>query len=291
MGITAKWVIFYFFTFTGATTYNTSNESGSRDWIAHECIDWSGLYTNELKDPSDEPLQLIWKEKSDIQVAGMLGFYILTKGKHPFGPEITRLINLANGKPVSLDELHDPVVKDLLSQMLARNLDKRPYVEQALKHPYLLYRKEQIQFLKAMGNEPKSPDFCDVSSLLDDCHPSKHRSPLLEPNWKSVIDSGDLETLCKGGRKSSGYKGKRYTHCLRLIRNVLEHPGDKLRRLVDKGQATSLGEYFLDRFPNLPLVVHQIIRKYPDWKKRPALKEFFPEINRRAVSNEDMDED
>ena len=97
------------------------------------------------------PLQLKWKEKSDIQVAGMLAFYILTKGKHPFGAPIRQLINLQDDNPVGLRELSDdPVVKDLLSQMLAREQDKRPYVEQALT-PLLSIMRRADEVLRSYG--------------------------------------------------------------------------------------------------------------------------------------------
>ena len=240
------------------------------------------------------PLQLKWKEKSDIQVAGMLAFYILTKGKHPFGAQIHRLINLHDDKPVGLTELSDPVVKDLLSQMLAKEQDKRPYVEEALKHPYFLSCEEQMKFLEAMGNESeiknvKGDPNCAVSRALDNCDPSisTPRSSLLPNDWKAVIDPDDLNT-CAGGLPPPSYDGSRYTHCLRFMRNIRQHWGDEPRPpLKAMGKATSLDEYFLQIFPTLPLVVHQIIRQYPDWKKRSALKEFFPVINRRPPCDAD----
>ena len=239
------------------------------------------MYSNELLDPSEAPVQFSWKEKSDIQVAGMLGFFILTKGKHAFGPSINRLEKLHFDNPVSLTDLSDPVGKDLLSLMFARDVDKRPYVEQALKHPYLLSLKEQIQFLQAIGNALEiTEDNCDVSKELDDHCQSQIRYPLLPNNWKSVIDPSDLNTLCRGGRPSKSYVNSKYTHCLRLIRNVLQHPDGKLDQLKKKGQATSLQEYFLKLFPKLPLVLYQFIRRNHELKKRPALKEFFPVINR-----------
>ena len=275
----------------GATTYHTETKRGSKGWVPYECIDWDGLYSNAMKDPSRAPLQLKWKETSDMQVAGMLAFYILTKGKHPFGAPIDQLRNLRNDDPMELKKLIDPVVKDLLSQMLARELEKRPYVEQALKHPYFLSSEEQMKFLEAVGNEPEIKNFkgdpnCAVSNELDNRDSSKPRSSLLPNDWKAVIDPDDLNTFCDGGLPASSYDGNRYTHCLRFMRNVRQHWGDKPTRppLKAMGSATSLDEYFLQIFSTLPLVVHQIIRKNPDWKKRPKLQEFFPVINRRTAS-------
>ncbi len=244
-----------------------------------------------MGDSSDAQKQFRWKEKSDIQVAGMVAFYILTKGKHPFGAKIKQLMNLRNDDPEGLSKLSDHVVKDLLSQMLARELDKRPYVEQALLHPYFLSPEEQMKFVEAVGNEPevkKGDSNCAVSTELDNRDRSNPRSSLLPKDWKAVIDPHDLRTFCKGGRDPSKYDENRYTHCLRFIRNVRQHWGDQPRpQLKGMGKATSLDEYFLQLFPTLPLVLHQIIRKYPDWKTRPSLKDFFPIIDRRVPSDAD----
>jgi serine/threonine protein kinase len=279
---------FYFF--ADANTHNTINQCGTNGWIACECIDWDDLYSNELRDPSDAPIQLRWKEESDIQVAGMLGFFILTKGKHPFGPSIHRLEKMYLDNPICLTELSDPVVKDLLSQMLAKDPNKRPCVVQALKHPYFLSLEEQIQFLQAVGNDPEIiGDNCAVSKELDDHCQSQLRYPLLPNNWKSVIDASDLNTLCRGGRPSEKYVNSQYTHCLRLIRNVLQHPDSKLDQLKKKGQATSLQEYFLKLFPKLPLVIYQFIRRNRELTKRPAMKEFFLVMTRAAESDASMD--
>ena len=226
-------VNFYFF--TGATTYNTNNEAGSHGWVAFECIDWEEQFSDERGTSSNPSTQLRWKEKSDIQVAGMLAFYIVTKGKHPFGKKIQQMVNLARNTPVGLKILDDPVLKDLLSQMLAQTLNKRPYVEQALKHPYFLSPNDQIKFLEVVANEPKfRSKSCTVSSQLD------QPNSLLQSDWTAVFDD-DLKILYGGGQKdSSCCDGQKYSQCLRLIRNSLQHPGGKLHKLRGKGQAKTL---------------------------------------------------
>ena len=272
------------FILLGAATCITSAYSGSKDWIAYECVDWDGLFTNDIS----VPRELEWKEASDIQVAGMIAFCIVTKEKHPFGAPLDRMRNLYDDNPVGLKKLSDPVVKDLLSQMLAREQEKRPYVEQALKHPFFLSSEEQMKFLEAVGNEPEiknsdSYPHCAVSNELDNRDSSKPRSSLLPNNWKAVIDPDDLNTFCGGGRPASSYDGKRYTHFLRFIRYACQqwygiHTSQPLKGM---GSATSPDEYFLQIFSTLPLVVHQIISENPDWKKRRNLKEFFPAIDCR----------
>ena len=215
----------------------------------------------------------------------MLAFYIFTKGRHPFGMKIEQMVNLRCNRPVGLEMLDDdPVLKDLLSQMLARRVTERPYVGQALKHPYLLSPNDQIKFLEVVCNEPKfRTKTCTVSSKLD------QPNPLLQSdNWKAVFYPDDLKILYGGGQKDpSCCDGKKYSQCVRLIRNALQHHGGKLHKLKEKGQAKSLQAYFLNLFPTLPLPVHQIIRNDPDWNELPALTEFFPKKEDRPQSDED----
>ena len=234
----------------------------------------------------DASREFIWKEKSDIQVAGMLAFYIYTKGKHPFGVPLRRMTNFYNDNPVGLKKLRDPVIKDLLSQMLSRDLDKRPYVEQALCHPYFLSCEEQIEFLEAVGNEPEIKNFKKCPSAFGSELNKKAQRSQLPNDWKVCINPDDLDTFCGGGRRAASYDGSRYTDCLRLIRNVRQHWGDKPRPpLKAMGSANSFEEYFLQLFPHLPLVAHQVIRKHSNVKKRRALKKYFPHINRKEEAS------
>ena len=235
-------------------------------------------------DSLEAPVKPKWKRKSDIQPAGMIAFYIHTKGKHPFGETILdRMQNLHGDQPVGLADLKDDgdaMLKDLLSQMLARDVKKRPYVEQALKHPYFLSPGDKMRFVEAAGNEreiKKRDPCCAVSAELDNRHPTYPRSSLLPRDWKTVIDPSDLKTLCTGGGGSSSYDGKRYTDCLRFIRNARQHWSDRPRPpLKGMGTTSSRDEYFLQLFPTLPLVLHQIIRKHSKWMVRSNLEEFFP---------------
>ena len=283
--ICVYWINFYFI--TGATSYHTNNESGSKGWMPYECVDWDGLLTQKVQDTADASMQFRWRERSDIQVAGMLAFYICTKGMHPFGAEMFRMMNLFNDDPVGLKDLSDPVIKDLLSQMLSRDLDKRPYVEQALCHPYFLSCEEQIEFIEAVANEPEIKNFKNVRSVVGTELNTKALA-FLPKDWKVCINPDDLDTFCEGGRGAASYDGSRYTECVRLIRNVRQHWRDKPRPpLKAMGTAKSIEEYFLQLFPHLPLIVHQVIREYSDWRERDAFKKYFPKIDRRGESNDD----
>ena len=99
---------------------------GAKGWKAVETL-------------SEEPnCRVKHRRRSDIQVMGMICFYILTRGIHPFGSTPhKRTKNLRNGKPVDYDKIADRSARELISWMLERDIKKRPHVDKALKHPYL----------------------------------------------------------------------------------------------------------------------------------------------------------
>ena len=200
----------------------------------------------------------------------MVAFYTVTKGEHPFGEEPDRDRNLRNGDPIYLDKLEDPAVKDLISWMLSHDSKKRPTAKQALKHPYLLSKEKQFELLSKMGNqsEIKTEDTSSsvVRELISD-----------STDWQTLMDSDVLTYLCtdevRGKLKTFEY-GSSWTQCLRLIRNVDQHRDDKPRPLPQPAAFGDPQEYFLKKFPNLPVVVHKIVRKC-DWKERADVKQFF----------------
>ena len=93
-------------------------------------------------------------------MAGIVAFYIVTKGLHPFGEEPDRQRNLIDGKPVYLNKLSVPSARDLISWMLSHDPKERPSAVQALKHPYLQPAELRFKMLGEVGNqrEVKSND-------------------------------------------------------------------------------------------------------------------------------------
>jgi serine/threonine protein kinase len=84
-----------------------------------------------------------FKKKSDIQVAGMIAFFILTKGQHPFGHYThERMANILKGDAVNLVKLEDLEAKQFISLLIRHNVHDRPSAEKALEHLFFSQVKD-----------------------------------------------------------------------------------------------------------------------------------------------------
>ena len=247
-------------------TTHRSDQRGTQGWIAVE-----SLPTEEDGDYlSIEDSKVRYKKQSDIQVAGMVIFYILTKGGHPYGSSYLRTLNVMQGKPVNLNKLGDPLAKDLIDWMLQHDLRARPSVEECLKHPYLMCKDEKFHFVTRVGNE-REIKTNDVSS---DVVKQLNADPSLpKPSWKTKIDA-EVMSYVSSHRRSRPYSDD-VADLVRLIRNTAEHWRDKTPPTTVQAKVGTPKEYFLNLFPTLPVVLHRIIRKDPNWKQREQLKQFF----------------
>ncbi|XP_046843929.1 serine/threonine-protein kinase/endoribonuclease IRE1-like isoform X2 [Xenia sp. Carnegie-2017] len=126
------------------TTHASIGNRGTPYWIAPE----SYCKDDESFDQSS------YKRESDVMNAGLVAYYVATKGKHPFGSDECRLLNLFRGNPVGLKEIKDVQLKHLLSWMLQLNPKLRPSANEALKHPFVLSDKEKFDMLCDLGNQP-----------------------------------------------------------------------------------------------------------------------------------------
>ncbi|XP_046844590.1 serine/threonine-protein kinase/endoribonuclease IRE1-like [Xenia sp. Carnegie-2017] len=204
-------------------------------------------------------------------ISGMVAYYVATKGKHPFGRPEFRLKNLLDGNPVGLMKIDDVVLNDLLSWMLQLSPEERPSPKKALKHPYLLSDEEKFSMLCDMGNQPEMKQSKVLSSPYSDVVAQLY-APM---EWMTRIDDEvlkDFKTFKKNGKKKTPTT---WAKCLRFIRRVNDHWNDKPRthllRYVEEGNYVI---YFLQRFPELHLLVHKIIRS-TDWKTRADLQKYF----------------
>ncbi|XP_046862669.1 uncharacterized protein LOC124456227 [Xenia sp. Carnegie-2017] len=236
------------------TTYESNSSMGTLHWIAPE----------SYREDDDSVNKAYYKRRSDVYNAGMVAYYVTTKGKHPFGTIPYRLINMLNGNPVGLKEIEDETLKDLLSWMLNLKPEDRPYSNEALKHPFLMSDNEKFEMLSKVGNlrQIKTNDL--QSSVVQ-----KLNSESVD--LESQMGSDVYEYFVNGRPYKSSW-----TECLRLIRNIDQHWND--RPLPQPELFYNIGDYkayFLQTFPNLPVRVHAAVRSNKELKNKPELKNIF----------------
>ena len=78
-----------------------------------------------------------FKKKSDIQVTGMIAFFVLTKGEHPFGAGSDRMRNIVDGNPVALNKLADRNAVTFVSWLINKEIKNRPYAYEALRNLFM----------------------------------------------------------------------------------------------------------------------------------------------------------
>ena len=204
-------------------------------------------------------------------MAGIVAFYIVTKGEHPFGEEPDRQRNLIDGNPVFLWKLIDPAAKDLISWMLSHDPKVRPSAEQALKHPYLQSRKERFELLCQVGNQQEVKTGDNNSNVVQQLNADP-------TDWRTKMTPDVLKYLSTDPLTGKTFKyGSSWIECLRLIRNINEHWYDRPRPLPQPIAFYLVGdpqEYFLTLFPSLLAGVHRALRS-SDWKERSDLVRYF----------------
>ncbi len=108
------------------TTVQT-DAKGTHGWMSVEVIE-----------AINKGQQCGFKEKSDIQVTGMIAFFVFTKGEHPFGDlSHQRMANILEGNPVNLDKLKNLHARLFVIWLISHIIDDRPHAYQALRHSFM----------------------------------------------------------------------------------------------------------------------------------------------------------
>ncbi|XP_047194809.1 sensor for unfolded proteins in the ER ire1 isoform X3 [Hippoglossus stenolepis] len=232
------------------------------------------MATETLKEDEDIP----YKPSTDIQVAGMLIYFILSGGHHPFGGERYKLMsNIQEGK-YKLDHIQDVVAKDLIERMIDKEPQNRPRVEECLSHPYFWTSTNKVQYLSHVGNMKEVASRQNVNqeliSMLDEC-----AEGVFYNQWKTEFSPDLVQRM---DDKKKPYP-QNILGLLRFMRNLQVHYAD---------DAASVD--LISLFPHLFGCVYKCaIRK--GWNLENPLKEMFkPEetvgANRHEVEPKNYEE-
>ncbi|GFU18270.1 uncharacterized protein NPIL_2291, partial [Nephila pilipes] len=85
---------------------------------------------------------------------GMLVFYILSGGKHPFGSSDQECqMNIKQGQPTMGSHPEDTEARDLVNETIKGDASARPTIEMISKHPYFWDINKRFQFLLQVGRK------------------------------------------------------------------------------------------------------------------------------------------
>ncbi|KAK7909721.1 hypothetical protein WMY93_014405 [Mugilogobius chulae] len=150
-------------------------------------------------------------------VAGMLIYYILSGGHHPFGSRFLCEANILFGK-YSLEHVEDEVAKDLIEWMINEEPRSRPNVTECLSHPFFWNNHKRLEYLKQVGNREEIANCRNASNeFISSVEEFVVEGSLKD--WKTKFSGELVQTMDK--------KGKAYPEnvlgLLRFIRNLYEH--------------------------------------------------------------------
>ncbi|KAL5345505.1 bifunctional endoribonuclease/protein kinase ire1 [Pseudogymnoascus australis] len=212
----------------------------------------------------------------DIFSLGLVFFYVLTKGSHPFdcGDRYMREVNIRKGeyKLSPLDVLGDYAFEatDLIRSMLEQLPKARPTAKQVMSHPFFWSPKKRLNFL------------CDVSDHFEKEKRDPPSDALIElERWAPEITRGDfLKPLGKEFTDSLGkqrkYTGARLLDLLRALRNKKNHYEDMSDKL--KKDVGPLPEGYLSfwtrKFPNLLIGCWNVVYEVR-WDEVDRFREYY----------------
>jgi serine/threonine-protein kinase/endoribonuclease IRE1 len=212
----------------------------------------------------------------DIFSLGLVFFYVLTKGNHPFdcGDRYMREVNIRKGKYSlqHLDMLGDYAyeARDLIASMINANPRERPNAHDVMAHPFFWSPKKRLSFLCDVSDhfekeqrDPPSP----ALQKLEDCAPHVVHSDFLKQLPKDFVDSLG---------KQRKYTGSRLLDLLRALRNKRNHyedMPDSLKRTVGSLPEGYLG-FWTRKFPNLLVACWNVVYDLR-WDETDRFREYY----------------
>ncbi|KAL2176525.1 uncharacterized protein P884DRAFT_202392 [Thermothelomyces heterothallicus CBS 202.75] len=274
----------------GATT---AHAAGTTGWRAPELLiddDPPGSTTMTLTDPGSSlhsasgsgvvegpgPHSRRVTRAIDIFSLGLVFFYVLTRGNHPFdcGDRFMREVNIRKGNYSLqlLDSLGDFAfeARDLIGSMLNANPKLRPTALEVMAHPFFWNYKKRLAFL------------CDVSDHFEK-EPRDPPSPALshlESYAPEVVQGDFLKHLPREFVESLGkqrkYTGTRLLDLLRALRNKRNHyedMPDSLKKTVGPLPDGYLA-FWACRFPNLLIVCWNVVYNL-HWENTDRFRDYY----------------
>ncbi|OAA60869.1 serine/threonine-protein kinase [Cordyceps fumosorosea ARSEF 2679] len=212
----------------------------------------------------------------DIFSLGLVFFYVLTNGSHPFdcGDRYMREVNIRKGEYnlQLLDSLGDfaAEAKDLIASMLDADPRSRPLARDVMAHPFFWSAKKRLAFLCDVSDhfekEPRDPPSPALQEL------ERHAPEVLRGDFLRVLPPLFVESLGKQRK----YTGSRLLDLLRAMRNKRNHYEDMSPALQRTVGALPDGylSFWTTRFPTLLLACWNVVYNV-GWEETDRFRDYF----------------
>ncbi|KAF3698018.1 Serine/threonine-protein kinase/endoribonuclease IRE1 [Channa argus] len=223
------------------TTYRTGS-AGTKCWMAKETLGGKKI--------------IRYKWSTDIQVAGMLIYYILSGGHHPFGNQPLCEGNIYKGT-YTIDHITDVVAKDLIEWMINEEPTMRPSVKQCLSHPFFWDAERRLEYLRKIANRKEVAKYKEANPELISSMENYAKDGSFK-EWKKKLP----QELVKDMDSKKHYSENTFG-LLRFLRNAWEHKVEEMTK-VD----------VMLIFPDLFGCVYTFA-KSEKWNSEPPVKDMF----------------
>ncbi|KHJ36177.1 putative serine threonine-protein kinase [Erysiphe necator] len=215
----------------------------------------------------------------DIFSLGLIFFYVLTRGNHPFdcGDRFMREVNIRKGmydlNPLEILGNYAYEAKELIGSMLDSDPKCRPQAHQVMAHPFFWSPIKRLNFL------------CDVSDQFEKekRDPPSKALQELEGYAQQIFGNDFLKVLGKDFVESLGkqrkYTGTRLLDLLRALRNKKNHYEDLSEKLKKELGPFPDGylSYWTQRFPQLLIACWTIVYDL-EWNKLDRFGDYYKAI-------------
>nr|XP_033945972.1 serine/threonine-protein kinase ppk4-like [Pseudochaenichthys georgianus] len=143
-----------------------------------------------------------YKSNSDIQVAGMVIYYVLSGGHHPFGDISYECENNIVKGNYTLEHVQDVLEKDLIERMIDAEPKNRPKVEECLNHPFFWkhYSPEEAATLDLLMLFPNLMEYVYIFARSKGWN---NEPPLMEICEEEVSQIDSITTIVAPTPKNS----------------------------------------------------------------------------------------